>query len=129
MASMMYRRGCMFGAGDACTNLGRLQLSGAPGAGGSEQEAKRSFDRGCMLRSELSCATLKGVLGAQSVFIPNVPRAQALRKQCDGGDARACGMMGVLNLAQGMKPMGMNDLQRACTMGDGFACAVAKRAK
>jgi len=129
LASMMYRRGCIVGTGDACTNMGRLQLAGAPGAGGSEQEAKRNFERGCMLRSELSCAVLKGVFGAQTPFIPNIARSQELRRACDGGDARACGMTGVLALAQGIKPMAMNDLQRACTMTDAFACAVHKRVK
>lgn len=129
VASMMYRRGCIMAAGDACTNLGRMQLAGAPGAGESAQEAQRSFERGCMLRSELSCAVLKGVFGAQTVYIPNVMRAQELRRSCDSGDARACGLTGVLNLAQGIKPMAMNDLQRACTMTDQFACAVQKRIK
>ena len=124
-ASMMYRRGCMFASGDGCMNLGRLQLGGSPGAG-QAQEAKQSFDRACMLRSELGCATLKAVYGEQKSWIPNVMRAQELRRGCDTGQARDCGLTAILTLAQGIKPMAMNDLQRACTMGDGFACAVQK---
>ena len=128
MASMLYRRGCMFGSGDACTNLGRGQIAGEPGAG-SDQEAQRAFQRGCMFRSELSCAILKGVFNQQTAYVPNITRAQQMRRSCDSGDARACGLIGVLNLAQGIKSMSLNDLQRACTMGDKFACAVQKRVK
>lgn len=60
-----------------------------------------------------------------------VPAAAAplFEKACQDGDARACGLTGVLDLAQGIKPMAMNDLRRACTMTDQFACAVQKRVK
>jgi TPR repeat protein len=55
--------------------------------------------------------------------------ATVLKKACDGSDARACGLTGVLNLAQGVKPIALHDPQRACTMADKFACAVQKRVK
>jgi hypothetical protein len=130
LSSMLYQRGCMRGSGEACTNQGRMQLAGSPGAGGGEKEAKRSFERGCMMRSEIACAALKVVYGDARPVVPNIARAQALRQSCQGGNARDCGLSGLLTVAQtGANPMGKNELQRACTLGDRFACAVAKIVK
>jgi TPR repeat protein len=127
-ASMLYQRGCIRGGGEACMNQGRMQLGG-PGAG-DEAGAKRSFERGCMFRSELACAALKVAYGDSRPVIPNVANAQSLRKTCQGGDARSCGLSGILTLAQSAaNPMGKTELQRACTMGDRFACAIAKKVK
>ena len=109
-------------------NLGRLQYGGSPGAG-SAQEAKATFERGCTYRSELACATLKVAFGENKPYIPNVRRSEQLRRACDTGHAKDCSLIALVNLAMGMKPMAQNDLQRACTMGDGFACAIQKVAK
>ena len=46
-----------------------------------------------------------------------------LADQCDGGNARACGVLGVALDAAG-RPGGDQFLRRACEGGDAYACAV-----
>jgi hypothetical protein len=126
-ASMLYRRGCFRMNGAACTSLGRLDLGGAPGA--FADEGKRVLEQGCVDRDTLACAILKVAFGDSRPVFPDVAQANALNQSCAGGVARDCAASGVLDVASGMKPMGAQKLDRACTMGDGFACAMAKKAK
>lgn len=127
LASMMYQRGCYRASGSACTNQGRVELS-MPG-GGNLDQAKRSFEMGCMWRSDVGCAAMKVLYGGNQVVMPNVALLQTGRRACDSGDVRACATLGLMAVATGNKPGGLMDLDRACMRGDGFACAVVKKAK
>jgi hypothetical protein len=122
---MLYRRGCFRMNAASCTSLGRLDLGNAPGS--IPNEAKRVLDQGCMWQSSLACAILKVGFGDSRPVFPDVAQAQALQRSCDGGSARDCAASAVFDVAQGNKVMAMPKLDRACTMGDAFACESRRR--
>ena len=128
LAGIMYQRGCIgqgrAGAG-ACAGMGRAEL-GKPGGGNADQ-AKRSFENACTWGSDVGCAALKVLYGGNRPVIPNVAQTQVLRRSCDGGNVRDCATIGLLTAAGTNKAMGKADLDRACMLGDQFACAVAKK--
>lgn len=126
LASIAYQRGCILGNGDACVGQGRMELA-KPGGGNADQ-ARRSFEMGCNWRSAVGCAVMKVLYGQNRPVVPDVQRTMALRRSCDTGNASDCTIVGVLAVAQGNKA-GKMDLDRACTRGDAFACALAKQVK
>jgi TPR repeat protein len=126
IAGMMYQRACFRANWDACADQGRVELA-KPGS--NADMARRAFEMGCNFRSTFGCAVLKAAYGQNKIVAPDPARQQALRKSCSGGNARDCGTLGVLQIAQGLKQPGMTDLQMACTRGDAFACNVAKMVK
>ncbi len=126
-ATMLYRRGCSRMNAASCTSLGRLDLGGAPGS--MPDEAKRVLEQGCMGRDSLACAILKVAYGDSRPVFPDVAQSQALQASCNSGSARDCAASGVFDLATGMKPMGVQKLDRACTMTDKFACELKKKVK
>jgi uncharacterized protein len=123
---MMYQRGCVRASGDACTDMGRLELGKL--GGGNMDQAKRAFEQGCMWRSELGCAALKALFGGNQVVIPNPAKTIAWRRSCDGGNNRDCASLGLVQVASGNK-IGLSDLERACMRADPFACAAVKKLK
>lgn len=125
-ASMLYRRGCDRNSPDACVDLGRILMGG--GAGGSPDDAKRLFERGCMQQAKMGCAVLKLAFGGTQPVFPDVAKAQALQQSCVRGNARDCATLGVMSLASG-NTQGSFNLQMACQRGDQFACAIEKVVK
>ena len=125
IAEMHYRRGCFMGNADACADLGRLE-AGKPGGADS---AKRSFTMGCQRMSAFACAAMKVMYGGTGAVVPKPTDLMEWRQACTKNDLRACTRVGVINAAQGQKAGATMDLQRACTSGDAFACAVGKAIK
>jgi hypothetical protein len=52
-----------------------------------------------------------------------------LNRSCTSGNTRDCAFAGTIAIAQGNKPMGMPQIERACTAQDPLACEVKKKAK
>ena len=121
---IFYQRGCMHGESNSCTNLGRLEMSGKFS---TPAQAKMHFERSCNNRDSLACAVLKVAFGDSSrpVFL-DVPMQQRLMTSCNTGSARDCAASGVLDIAMNNASMGKPKLQRSCTMGDAWGCALQK---
>ena len=122
IAEMMYRRGCFRGADLACVGLARLQIDSRP------DDAKRYFERACNFkRDTLACAVVKVAFKGQSPVIPKGNEMTDWMRACNSGSSRDCATQGVVQAAQGNAAMGKTNLQRACSRGDKFACAMAKK--
>ena len=91
--------------------------------------AKRSFTMGCQRMSAFACAAMKVMYGGTGAVVPKPTDLMEWRQACTKNDLRACTRVGVINAAQGQKAGATMDLQRACTSGDAFACAVGKAIK
>jgi TPR repeat protein len=124
-ARTFYERGCMFGSGEACVERGRAEFN-LPG--GSKDSAKQYFERGCLRQNALGCAAMKVMYGSSQVVHVKPDVQQEWRRACDKSDADACAKMGLSQAAQGMTVPAKLDLQRACTGGSKFACAVKQAA-
>jgi TPR repeat protein len=122
-AGIAYQRGC-FGdgkdAGEACAGLGRIAQAGLVV---DNDRAKRAYEMACDKQNVLGCAALKVAYGGTRVVTPDVPAQAAMQKACDGGQARACAILGVMQAAEGM-PGGKQSLDRACKLNDKWACAM-----
>ena len=126
-AEIFFQRGCVRGSAEACNGVGRMIL--AKPAGGSPDEARRYFQRACLGRSALACAALKVVYGETKPVFADMAQKQAMTRRCAGGSARDCAAVGLLDAAAMSPALGKPQLQRACTMGDRFACAVMAKLK
>jgi len=110
---------------DACAGLGRVEMSRQ---GGNADNAKRAFDMACNRGSDLGCAVMKIMFKGTRAVFAKPAQTNAWRSGCNGGNARACAMLGAVNVASGNKS-GEMDIQRACTMQDQWACALQKAIK
>jgi hypothetical protein len=125
-AGFLYMRACNAFVPAACTSLARLQAGGKMMP---ESDAKRNFETACNFgRDSLACAAVKVSYGG-SMPVIDVQRSQELQRSCDAGVARDCTASAIFDLASGMKQVGMSKLDRACMMGDGWACSLKKTVK
>lgn len=124
LAEMLLRRGCRRGSVAACGALG-MTLAGKPGGG--EVEAKRQLERACSVGYSLACAALKVAFGEARSVVPDMQQRMALNTACMGGSARACAHVGLLDAAAGNSIAARPTLQRACSMGDDWACFVRSK--
>jgi TPR repeat protein len=124
-AKMLYQRGCVRGDAVACANQGRAEL----GFGGNQDAAKRAFEFACTFKQHaISCAALKIVFNdASRTVFPNPSETNDLTAKCNAGSARDCASSGILSIAQGNKPAGMAQIERACIQRDPLACAVKNK--
>ncbi|MCC6216882.1 MAG: sel1 repeat family protein [Polyangiaceae bacterium] len=120
LASVYYRRGCYRGQAEACAHLGRLEWATSP------DQAKRGFELACQRGSELGCAAMIVLFGAQRPLVPGVERRMALVKACNAGNVRDCGLAGLLEAAS-RGAMARSLLDRACQRGDRLSCDAAKK--
>ncbi len=124
IAKMLYMRGCIRGDFIACSNQGRMEL----GMGGNQDAAKRAFQSACDFKQHaISCAALKVLFGEQKNIFPNPAETNELMSKCNSGSARDCASAGLLNIANGNKPMGQPQIERACMQQDPLACAVKNK--
>ncbi len=122
LARMVYQRGCLRNSSAACVNLGRLELDKNP------TEAKRHFERACNFkRDPLACAVMKIAFGGSTLAVPDARLLTELTKSCGAGNLRDCSTQGALQAASGATVIAKVQLGRACTGGDSFACALAKK--
>lgn len=122
VAEMKYTRGCFRGSDLACVGLARLQIDKRP------DDAKRYFERACNFkRDTLACAVVKVAYKGTATVIPKANETTDWLRACNKGSSRDCAAQGVVQAAQGNAAGGKSSLQRACTMGDAFACAIAKK--
>jgi uncharacterized protein len=124
MAEMLLRRGCMHGSFEACTGLG-MALASKQGKGTAE--AQRHLERACLGREALACAALKVAFGDARPVVFELKRRMALNTACMGGSPRACANVGLLDVAAGNTVAAKPTLQRACSMGDAWACFVQSK--
>jgi TPR repeat protein len=128
LASIVYQRGCYAAdekeSAKACTGLGRVLQTG-PMA--NADRAKSAYQLACDKRNPLGCASLKLAFGDPRPVFPDVAEQNALQATCNGGSARDCAILGVLQIASG-NLMGKSTLQRACTMNSKWACAMKAKA-
>lgn len=123
-AKLLYQRGCIRGNADACVNQARLEL----GQGGSADNAKRAFESACNFkRHPTACAAMKVLFGSNAVFIPPAREMNDLQRACNAGSARDCATVGAYNLANGNKAFGGPQVDKACTAGDPFGCALKNK--
>jgi uncharacterized protein len=123
LAEITFRRGCWQGADFAasCTGLGRLLF-----AKNDENGAKMALQRGCAFGDSLACAVQKVAFGTNRPAIPNATAVNEAMKACGQGDARACTNWGLYQTLQSAQ-IGKPNVQRGCTMGDAFGCAIVKK--
>jgi TPR repeat protein len=122
IAQMSFRRACYRGDADGCFELGRSLYVQNP------QEAKNNFQVACMRNVIGGCAALKVLYGEnRAVIVPPAIR-NPLEKSCMAGSALDCAELGLLDLSMNNKITAVQ-LQRACTMGQKFACKLAEKAK
>jgi hypothetical protein len=107
-----------------CANQGRLEL----GMGGSLDNAKRAFEQACDFKQvSVACAANKVLFNGNRPFVPNSAEANDLMTRCNGGSARDCASIGIINIAMGNKPMGQAQIERACIQNEPLACAVKNK--
>ena len=127
-ASIFYQRGCFSSdfkeSGRSCAGLGRV-LQAGPMA--DEQRSHLAFEWACNKMNSLGCAVMKVAWGNSQPVFPDVTEEIRLERVCNGGDARACATLGVLQVAEG-NPMGKMTLDRACSMNDAWGCALKAKA-
>ena len=127
-ASIFYQRGCFASgvteAADACIGLGRV-LQAGPMA--NADRSKSAYEMACDKQNAVGCASLKLVFGGSRPVVPDVAQQTALQSTCNGGNARACATLGVLQAASGNAVLGKQTLERACTMNDQWACAMKSK--
>jgi TPR repeat protein len=127
-ASIYYQRGCFASdwkeSGKSCAGLGRVTQAGQMA---DEARSKDAFMWACNKMNALGCAVLKVAWGDSRPVFPDIPEQIRLQGVCNGGDARACATLGVMQVATG-NPMGKGTLDRACTMNDQWACALKAKA-
>jgi uncharacterized protein len=128
LASIFFQRGC-YGAdlkesARSCAGLGRVFQSG-PMA--NDQRAHDAYQWACDKMNALGCAVLKVAWGDQRPVFSDMADQIRIEGVCNGGDARACSTLGVLQVATG-NVMGKSTLDRACSMGDAWGCALKAKA-
>ena len=127
-ASIFYQRGCFESdfkeSGRSCAGLGRV-LQAGPMA--DAQRSRSAFEWACNKMNSLGCAVMKVAWGNSQPVFPDVGEEIRLERVCNGGDARACSTLGVLQVAEG-NPMGKMTLDRACSMNDAWGCALKAKA-
>jgi hypothetical protein len=127
-ASMLYQRGCFESdfkeSGKSCAGLGRV-LQAGPMA--DEMRSKNAFEWACNKMNSLGCAVMKVAWGDSRPVFPDVGEEIRLQGICNGGDARACATLGVLQVAEG-NAMGKSTLEQACRMNDQWGCALKAKA-
>jgi TPR repeat protein len=121
LAETMLRRGCMRGSAEACGGLGMALASKQSDDTG---QAKRYLERACLGGDVLACAALKVTFDDARSIAAGTKQRMALNSACMGGSARACAHVGLLDAAAGNPVAAKPPLQRACTMGDAWACLV-----
>jgi TPR repeat protein len=126
LAGIMFMRACNRGSAAGCANQGRVLIGGMRS---DPDGAKRAFEQACIRQSQVGCASLKVLFGDTRPVFPNVAEMNTLMRSCAGGNARDCTTSGLLQVASGNKAMGMPNIDRACIMNDGFACALKKAIK
>ena len=126
-AEIFYRRGCYRGSPQACVGAGRTLVSRP--IGDTANEAKMLFERGCMGRVALGCAALKVNYGDARPVFADPAEKQALTKSCSSGSSNACVSAALLDAATGNLPMAKLAFERACNMGDKWACALKAKLK
>jgi uncharacterized protein len=104
-AASLYQRACNSGQAMACYNLAAFYEAGR-GVPRDPDRAKMLYDLGCEQGFKQACERNKRK-GA-----PQVPAAQ-LTKKCDGGDPKACTLLGTYH---GMGKGAPKDLERAATL-------------
>jgi hypothetical protein len=128
LASIFFQRGCFGGdfkeSARSCAGLGRVFQAG-PMA--NDQRAHDAYRWACDKMNMLGCAVLKVAWGDQRPVFPDVAEQIRIEGVCNGGDARACATLGVLQVAGG-NPMGKSMLDRSCNMGDAWGCALKAKA-
>jgi TPR repeat protein len=121
LAEMMLRRGCRRGSAQACAGLG---MALASKQGGDPREAKQHLERACLGNEAVACAALKVAFDDARPFVLEIKQRMALNAACMGGSARACANVGLSDAASGNAIAAKPTLQRACAMGDAWACLV-----
>jgi TPR repeat protein len=129
-ASIFYQRGCFESdfkeSGRSCAGLGRV-LQAGPMA--NEARSKDAFQWACNKMNSLGCAVLKVAWGDSRPVFPDIGEQIRLEGTCNGGDARACSILGVMQVATGNAQIGKMTLDRACNMNDQWGCALKAKAK
>ncbi len=124
LASIYFQRGCYGGdfkeSARACAGLGRVFQAG-PMA--NDQRAHDAYQWACDKMNALGCAVLKVSWGDQRPVFSDMADQIRMQGVCDGGNARACATVGVLQVATG-NVMGKSTLERSCSMGDAWGCAL-----
>jgi TPR repeat protein len=128
LASILFQRGCYAAdfqeSGRSCAGLGRI-LQAGPMA--DPARAKDAYEWACNKMNNLGCAVLKVAYGGTRPVFPDVGEEIKMEGVCNGGNARACATLGVLQIAEN-NPMGKSTLQRACDMNDQWGCALKAKA-
>jgi hypothetical protein len=126
LAKMLYQRGCNSakpGFEHACGGLGRMEWTKNPEA----QTTKMVIERACAFRDPMSCALLKVGYGDKRAVFADANRTTENMTRCNTGDARSCAILGLLQSATQAPQVGKPQVTRACSMGDAFGCALAKK--
>jgi uncharacterized protein len=126
-AEIFYRRGCYRGSPQACVGAGRAIVSRP--IGDTANEAKFLFQRACTGRVALGCAALKVNYGESRPVFADPTEKQALTRSCSSGNSNACVSAALLDAATGNLPMAKLTFERACNMGDKWACALKAKLK
>jgi hypothetical protein len=92
--------------------------------GGDPREAKQHLERACLGNEAVACAALKVAFDDARPFVLEIKQRMALNAACMGGSARACANVGLSDAASGNAIAAKPTLQRACAMGDAWACLV-----
>jgi hypothetical protein len=128
LASILFQRGCFASdfkeSARSCANLGRVLQTG-PMA--NADRAKWAYEMACNKQNAMGCASLKLAFGDARPVFPDIAEQNELQGACNGGGARACAKLGVLQAASG-NAMGRSTLDRACMMNDAWACAMKSKA-
>jgi hypothetical protein len=126
-AGVEYQRGCDFGSGLACSNLGDACEYG-DGVPRDLLRAASLYERACRAGLALGCSNLGHLLKHGEGVTRDVARARVLfRDACTRGDVYGCLHVALLAAEEAGAPRdpkgSVEHWQRACDARDGRACA------
>jgi TPR repeat protein len=122
-------RGCDLGLAQACATLAWV-LDGRAGPASDPPLLVRAAERGCDLGSGDACSQAGFALAYGKPGVPRDPaRAEMLagRACADGGQPRACAVLGDLLAKRGDVDRARATLSGCCTAGDGGCCTARDR--
>lgn len=125
-ALLAYSKGCKLEDGN-CTGLAAMFHVGK-GVAKDESNAVTLFKRACKGGDTVACALIRGYLDPSQQFDTEraVGEMNVWKATCENGISRDCTGIGLIAVSIGKKDDGRAMLQRACTMGDDWACVMAR---
>jgi TPR repeat protein len=121
----LYRRACVLGAANACTNYAASVWTGT--ASDEEEEcARRTFEKACAAKEQFACGMVGRVMLESGGTPDDAEGRRYLQKTCDQVGGFSCRVL-ARHLESGR--FGQHDpasidalLKRACAGGDVYAC-------